>query len=88
MRLQRLHWGWAIGSLLLGLNLMIVLWPVQRPSSAQEPKEPKRFVYKVLNMPGDTQAMQTALNAHGSGGWELVAVAMGELQVPRVIFKK
>ena len=70
MRLQRWHWGWAIGFLLLGLNLMIVLWPVQRPSSAQEPKEPKRFVYKVLNMPGDTHAMQTALNEHGSGGWE------------------
>ena len=30
MRLQRWHWGWAIGFLLLGLNLMIVLWPVQQ----------------------------------------------------------
>jgi hypothetical protein len=85
MRLLHWHWGWAIGSLLLGLNLMIVVGPVQWPLSAQEPK---RFVYKVIDMPGNTHVLQTALNEHGSGGWEIVAVETGQLQVQRVIFKK
>jgi len=76
-------WGLAIGMLML--NLVIELWPMLRPSSAQEAK---RYVYKVIDVPGDTHALQAALNEYGSGGWELVAVAMGEIQVPRLIFKK
>lgn len=76
-------WGLAIGMLML--NLVIGLWPRLRPSSAQEAK---RYVYKVIDVPGDTHALQAALNEYGNGGWELVAVAMGEIQVPRLIFKK
>lgn len=76
-------WGLVIGMLML--NLVIGLWPMLRPSSAQDAK---RYVYKVIDVPGDTHALQTALNQYGSGGWELVAVAMGEIQVPRLIFKK
>lgn len=78
-----LKWGIAIA--LLVLNLVIGLWPMYGPSVAQEPK---RFVYRVIEVPGDTHAMQSALNQYGSGGWELVAVAMGEIQVPRLIFQK
>jgi len=32
--------------------------------------------------------MQTALNEFGAGWWELVAVSMGDLTEPRLIFKK
>lgn len=78
-------WRWDIVIGLLVLNLVLGLWPTLRPSSAQEPK---RFVYKVVDVPGDTHALQTALNEYGNGGWELVAVAMGDIQVPRLIFKK
>lgn len=86
--MKRYHrrWRWGIAIALLALNLVIGWWPVHRPSSAQEPK--KRFTYTVIEVPGDTQALQTALNEHGIGGWELVAVAMTELQVPRLIFQK
>jgi len=85
MKRVRLNWGWIAAIVLLGVNLTTVLWLTQGPSSAQEAK---RFVYKVIDVPGDTHALQAALNEYGSGGWELVAVAMGEIQVPRLIFKK
>ncbi|MEP6889522.1 MAG: hypothetical protein ABI955_02355 [Nitrospirota bacterium] len=85
MTRDRLNWGWIAAIVLLGLNLTIVLWPIDRPSSAQEPK---RFVYKVVDVPGDTQTMQAALNEYGSGGWELVEVGIGDIQAPRLIFKK
>jgi hypothetical protein len=32
--------------------------------------------------------MQTMLNEFGASGWELVAVAMGNMTEPRLIFKK
>jgi hypothetical protein len=32
--------------------------------------------------------MQTALYEFGARGWELVAVSMGEMTEPRLIFKK
>jgi hypothetical protein len=32
--------------------------------------------------------MQTVLNEFGAGGWELVAVSMGNMTEPRLIFKK
>ncbi len=85
MKRKHMSWSWAIAIGVLMLNLMIGLWPMLWPSSAQETK---RFVYKVVDVPGDTHAVQTALNEYGGGGWELVAVAMGEIQVPRLIFKK
>ena len=36
----------------------------------------------------DTQNMQTKLNEYGGSGWELVAVSMGSMTEPRLIFKK
>lgn len=66
------RWRIAIGALMP--NPVIGLWPMLRPPSAQDAK---RFVYKVVDVQGDTQALQTALNEYGSVGWELVAVAMG-----------
>ncbi len=76
---------WTLAIVLLVLNLMIGLWPVDEPSVAQEPKI---FVYKVIEVQGDTQAIQTALTEYGGSGWELVTVAMTELEAPRLIFKK
>lgn len=49
------RWGLAIGVLML--NLVIGLWLLHRPSSAQDSK---RFVYRVVDVPGDTQALQAA----------------------------
>ena len=44
--------------------------------------------YKIVQVLPDTQNMQTALNEFGAGGWELVAVSMGDMTEPRMIFKK
>lgn len=85
MHSHRMSWKWAIAFGLLMLNLAIGLWPAHDPSSAQESK---RFTYQVVDVSGDTHALQTVLNDFGGRGWELVAVAMGEIQVPRLIFKK
>lgn len=70
---------------LFALGLATAVWSLHVIVTAQEPK---RFVYKVVDVPGDTQALQAALNEYGSGGWELVTVAIGDIQVPRLIFKK
>ena len=64
---------------------MCALWSIPTNTSADEVRQ---FHYQVVDVPGDTQALQAALNSYGSSGWELVAVAMGEIQVPRLIFKK
>ena len=85
MKNNHASWRWGTTIALLALNLVIGLWPMLGPSSAQEAK---RFVYKVVDAPGETQALQAALNEYGSGGWELVAVAIGDIQMPRLIFKK
>ncbi len=85
MKQDHMNWLWIIAIGVLTLNVVIALWPGDRPSSAQEAK---RFAYKVIDVPGDTQAMQAVLNEHGRAGWELVEVAIGDIQVPRLIFKK
>ena len=51
-------------------------------------QEPKRFQYKIIDVLPDTQNMQTRLNEFGASGWELVAVSMGDMTEPRLIFKK
>jgi len=50
--------------------------------------EVRQFHYQVVDVPADTQALQVALNNYGSSGWALVALAIGDIQVPRLIFKK
>ena len=85
MKRTYIRWRWGIAVTLLVLNLVIGLWPMYGPSSAEEPK---RFVYKVVEVPGDTHALQRTLNEYGGAGWQLVAVAIGEIQVPRLIFQK
>ena len=51
-------------------------------------QESKRFQYKIIEVLPDTENMQTRLNEFGSNGWELVAVSMGNMTEPRLIFKK
>jgi len=66
----------------LGLSLVTGL-----PFAAKA-QEPKRFQYKIVEVLPDTQNMQTMLNEFGGNGWELVAVSMGNMTEPRLIFKK
>ena len=55
---------------------------------AAKAQESKRFQYKIIEVLPDTENMQTRLNEFGAGGWELVAVSMGNMTEPRLIFKK
>jgi len=55
---------------------------------AVKAQESKRFQYLFIEVPANTENMQTRLNEFGAGGWELVAVSMGNMTEPRLIFKK
>ena len=80
------RWGvWLITGVSLGvLGFLLFMGP---PFTA-EGQESKRFQYKIIEVLPDTQNMQTRLNEFGAGGWELVAVSMGNMTEPRLIFKK
>lgn len=72
--------GVSLGA--LGLQLLM-----GEPFAAKA-QEPKRFQYRIIEVLPDTENMQTKLNEFGSNGWELVAVAMGNMTEPRLVFKK
>ncbi|ALA59002.1 hypothetical protein [Nitrospira moscoviensis] len=74
------------GLLLVGL-LAVFSWVSDRRPPAQA-QEPKRYLYRVIEVPADTFAMQQVLNEHGAAGWELIVVEMAEMATPRMIFKK
>ena len=81
----RFSWAWLIaGVSLCALGLLLV---PGLPFAAKA-QEPKRFQYKIVEVLPDTQNMQTTLNEFGASGWELVAVPMGSMTEPRLIFKK
>ena len=85
MRNVRLSGAWLIASVsLCALAFMLF---VGQPFAAKA-QEPKRFQYKIVEVLPDTQNMQIMLNEFGSAGWELVAVSMGNMTEPRLIFKK
>jgi len=48
----------------------------------------QRQEQQIVEVLPDTQNMQSKLNEFGAGGWELVAVSMGNMTEPRLIFKK
>ena len=81
----RFSWGWLIA----GVSLCAVgfLFVTGQPFAVKA-QEPKRFQYKIVEVLPDTQNMQTKLNEFGADGWELVAVPMGSMTEPRLIFKK
>ena len=81
----RISVAWAIaGVSLSALGLLLLLG---QPFTAKA-QEPKRFQYQIIEVLPDTQNMQTKLNEFGASGWELVAVSMGDMTEPRMIFKK
>ena len=85
MQNVRLSGAWLIaGVSLCMLGFMLLMG---QPFSAKA-QEPKRFQYKIVEVLPDTQNMQTMLNEFGAGGWELVAVSMGDMTEPGLIFKK
>ncbi|HEV8328872.1 MAG TPA: hypothetical protein VGQ08_15460 [Nitrospiraceae bacterium] len=81
----RFSWAWVIaGVSLCALGLLLVTGL----PFAVKAQEPKRYQYKIVEVLPDTQNMQTTLNEFGASGWELVAVPMGNMTEPRLIFKK
>ena len=82
----RRHAAWITAgvSLLFAVTVLIAQWP---PFTATA-QETKRFEYRIIEVLPDTQNMQMKLNEFGANGWELVAVSMGNMTEPRLIFKK
>lgn len=81
----RISVAWTIAIVSLGaLGLLLLLGQ----PFAVKAQEPKRFQYRIIEVLPDTQNMQTKLNEFGASGWELVAVSMGNMTEPRLIFKK
>jgi hypothetical protein len=85
MQNLRLSWAWLITGVSLGTLGLLLLMGQPFAVKAQESK---RFQYKIIEVLPDTENMQTRLNEFGAGGWELVAVSMGNMTEPRLIFKK
>ena len=81
----RFSWAWLIaGVSLCALGFLLLMGQ----PFAVKAQEPKRIQYKIVEVLPDTQNMQTMLNEFGASGWELVAVSMGNMTEPRLIFKK
>jgi len=81
----RLSIAWLIaGVSLCALGFLLLMG---QPFTAKA-QESKRIQYKIVEVLPDTQNMQTMLNEFGASGWELVAVSMGNMTEPRLIFKK
>ena len=85
MQNVRFSIAWVIAG--VGLGLLGLLLLVGQPFTAKA-QESKRIQYKIVEVLPDTQNMQTMLNEFGASGWELVAVSMGNMTEPRLIFKK
>jgi hypothetical protein len=81
----RISFAWTIAA--LGLGALGLVFLLGQPFMAKA-QEPKRFQYRIVEVLPDTQNMQTKLNEYGASGWELVAVPMGSMTEPRLIFKK
>ena len=85
MQNVRFSAAWVIaGVSLCALGFLLLMG---QPFAAKA-QEPKRIQYKIVEVLPDTQNMQTKLNEFGAGGWELVAVSMGDMTEPRLIFRK
>ncbi len=81
----RISVAWTIAVIsLAALGLVLLLG---QPFAAKA-QEPKRFQYMIVEVLPDTQNMQTKLNEFGASGWELVAVSMGSMTEPRLVFKR
>ena len=85
MQNARLSLAWLIAGMSLGTLGLLLL--IGQPFTAKA-QEQKQFQYRIVEVLPDTQNMQTKLNEFGASGWELVAVSMGNITEPRLIFKK
>jgi hypothetical protein len=85
MQNVRRSWAWLIAG--VSLCALAFLLVTGQPFAAKA-QESKRFQYRIVEVLPDTQNMQTVLNEFGASGWELVAVSMGNMTEPRLIFKK
>jgi hypothetical protein len=81
----RLSVAWVIAGVSLSALGLLLLMEQPFPAKAQELK---RIQYKIVEVLPDTQNMQTKLNEFGAEGWELVAVPMGSMTEPKLIFRK
>ncbi|WP_455243352.1 hypothetical protein [Petrachloros mirabilis] len=73
----------------MGCGFLIGIVALQStPVISQGPSNQSRYEYRVIEVPPDTQSIQSALNEYGGAGWELAAFEMGELQAPKLVFKK
>ena len=85
MQNVRFSMAWLVAGVSLGALGFLLF--IGQPFAAKA-QEPKRFQYKIVEVLPDTENMQTRLNEFGGNGWELVAVSMGNMTEPRLIFKK
>jgi len=85
MQNARLSIAWLITGVSLGTLGLLLLMGQPFTAKAQEQK---RFQYQIVEVLPDTHNMQSKLNEFGASGWELVAVSMGNMTEPRLIFKK
>jgi hypothetical protein len=85
MQNVRFSAAWVIAGVSLGALGFLLLMGQPFTAKAQELK---RIQYKIVEVLPDTQNMQTKLNEFGADGWELVAVPMGSMTEPRLIFRK
>ena len=85
MQNVRFSAAWVIAGVSLGALGLLLLMGQPFTAKAQESK---RIQYKIVEVLPDTQNMQTMLNEFGASGWDLVAVSMGNMTEPRLIFKK
>ena len=85
MQTVRFSAAWVIAGVSLGALGLLLLMGQPFAAKAQESKH---YQYRIVEVLPDTQNMQTKLNEFGSNGWELVAVSMGNMTEPRLIFKK
>lgn len=81
----RISVAWIIATVSLGVAGLLLL--IGQPFVAKA-QEPKRYQYIIVEVLPDTKNMQTKLNEFGADGWELVAVPMGSMTEPRLVFKK
>ena len=85
MQNLRFSVAWLIAGVSLGALGFLFLMGQPFVAKAQESK---RYQYKIVEVLPDTENMQIRLNEFGASGWELVAVSMGNMTEPRLIFKK
>ncbi|MGA6827235.1 hypothetical protein ACO9S2_06415 [Nitrospira sp. NS4] len=85
MQNARLSLAWLIAG--MSLSALGFLLLIGQPFTAKA-QEQKQFQYRIVEVLPDTHNMQTKLNEFGASGWELVAVSMGNMTEPRMIFKK